>query len=287
MQEYPEDFEQRVQERWSHVSQEDRAFFIHVPKTAGTAVKWYLQQLNIETYHYLDPHPFPQLLIPNLTVPIQTHINDGALGIATQEMPHRKPNRFENALKFSLTRNPFSWLVSWYLHGTPETEDGWGNVNYIYGVRSFPEFAEKFCSPKILWNHGLNSQYWNMMMYSQWFDQQGSAVVNFAIRSDHLFVGMEKLWRAIGFIAPDKEMNHPPKERSNYSQRQKKDYREYYDSASQEIVEKYFARELQVFGYNFDGPTDERIIYDIEQMQMSYTLSNDLFMHKGIQLSRG
>jgi hypothetical protein len=287
MKKYPEDFAQRVRTRWGAIPIKDRVFFMHVPKTAGTAVKWYLQQLGIETYHDVDPHPFPQLLIPNLTVPIQTHVNEGTLGIASQEMPHRSPNKFENALKFSLTRNPFSWLVSWYLHGSPETEDGWGDVNYIYGIRSFPEFAEKFCSPKIRWNHGVNSQYWNMMMYSQWFTREGSPVVNFAIRSDNLFVGMEKLWRAIGFITSDQEIRHPPRESSNFGLRHKKDYREYYDSASREIVEKYFARELQVFGYDFNGPTDERIIYDIERMQLSYTLNNDLFMCKDIQLSRG
>jgi len=287
MKKYPEDFAQRARTRWGTIPIEDRVIFMHVPKTAGTAVKWYLQQLGIEVYHDIDPHPFPQLIIPNLTVPIQVHINDGALGIATQEMPHQRPNRFENAFKFSLTRNPFSWLVSWYLHGSPETEDGWGNVNYIYGIKSFPEFAEKFCSPKILWNHNVNSQWWKKMMYCQWFDREGNSVINSAIRSEHLFSGMSVLLRATGLIDLDKEIRHPPRESSNFGLRHKRDYREYYDSVSQEIVEKYFARELQVFGYDFDGPTDERIIYDIERMQLSYTLMDDLFMHKGIQLSRG
>jgi len=287
MKKYPENFEQRVMTRWGDIPIKDRVFFMHVPKTAGTAVKWYLQRLGIETYHDVDPHQFSQLLISHLTVPARVHVNDGAIGIATQQMPYARPNRFENALKFSLTRNPFSWLVSWYLHGTPETEDGWGNVNYIYGIRSFPEFAEKFCSPKILWNHTLNSTYWNTMMYCQWFSQEGHPEINFAIRSEHLFSGMDALWTAADLLGPNKEIKHPPRERSNFSPRQTKDYREYYDSASREIVEKYFARELQVFGYDFNGPTDERIIYDIERMQLSYTLNNDLFMCKDIQLNRG
>jgi len=287
MLEYPEDFEQRVQDRWGHVPQDKRAFFIHVPKTAGTAVKWYLEQRGIETYHMVDPHPFPFLKVERITTPIFGRIDGFDINLQVQQTYPMYPDTFENMLKFSLTRNPFSWLVSWYLHGTPETEDGWGNVNYIYGIRSFPEFVEKFCSPKIRWNHALNTAYWNTMMYSQWFGHGGAPVVDFAIRSESLFQGMETLLRASGLCNPGGEISHPPREKSNFSQRQSKDYREYYDSASKEIAEKFFNRELQVFGYDFDGPTDPRIIYDIERMHLSYTIDNDLFMHKGIIINRG
>ena len=124
-------------------------------------------------------------------------------------------------------------------------------------------------------------------MYSQWFGHGGAPVVDFAIRSESLFQGMETLLRASGLCNPGGEISHPPREKSNFSQRQSKDYREYYDSASKEIAEKFFNRELQVFGYDFDGPTDPRIIYDIERMHLSYTIDNDLFMHKGIIINRG
>ncbi len=120
-------------------------------------------------------------------------------------------------------------------------------------------------------------------MYAQWFDREASPIINFAIRSERLYTGMERLLTASGF----RDIEHPPRNKSNYSHRKNKDYREYYDAASQEIVQKYFARELRIFGYDFDGPTDDRAIYDIERMHLSYTVDNDLFMQEGIALNRG
>ena len=171
MQQYPEDFRERVQSRWGNLPQEHRVFFIHVPKTAGTAVKWYLNERGVETYHNDDPHPFTFLAVEKVTSPINSHIDGKRVNLQVAETYPLRPGLFDSMLKFSLTRNPFDWLVSYYLHGTPETEDGWGNVNYIYGIRSFAEFVEKFCSPKIQWNHALNSTYWNRMTYCQWFNQ--------------------------------------------------------------------------------------------------------------------
>jgi len=283
MKEYPEDFESRVAKKCGHLLHRDRLFFIHVPKTAGTATKWYLEQRGMETYHFADPHPFPFLKMAQVTAPIWGRIDGVDIKIEVQQSYPMRPNTWDQMLKFSLTRNPFTWLVSWYVHGRDGTEDGWGNVNYIYGIRSFPEFVEKFCDPKISWSHALNTRYWKLMMYSQWFGKTGSPVVDFAMRSEHLSQGMEKLLTASGFV----DIQHPPAERSQISSRRNKDYREYYDSASKEIAEKYFSRELAVFGYDFDGPTDDRIIYDIERMHLSYTIDNDLFRHKGIIINRG
>jgi hypothetical protein len=280
---FPVDFESRVSSRWGEIDAEHRLFFIHVPKTAGTAVKWHLEQRGLETYHVADAHPFPFLRMEHLTLAIFGRINGVDIRLQVQQSFPMYPDRWEQMLKFSLTRNPFSWLVSWYLHGTPETEDGWGNVNYIYGIRSFPEFVEKFCSPKVPWNHALNTAYWKNSMYAQWFGRDSSPIINFAIRSEMLNDGIETLFSAVGF----ENIGHPERDKANYSSRRTKDYRDYYDLESKKIVEKYFARELNVFGYDFDGPTDDRIIYDIERMHLSYTIDSDLFMHKGTQLNRG
>jgi len=286
MTQYPENFRERVQARWGSLPQKNRVFFIHVPKTAGTAAKWYLDQRGIETYHNSDPHPFTFLAVEKVTSPINAHIDGKRVNLQVSETYPIRPGLFDSMLKFSLTRNPFDWLVSYYLHGTPETEDGWGNVNYIYGIRSFSEFVEKYCSPKIQWNHGLNSTYWNRMTYCQWFNQAGESVVDFAIRSENLAEGMNELLTAAGLV--EGQLEHPPKTASNVShKRKKRDYREYYDDASREIVEQYFSRELKIFGYDFNGVTDERIIYDIERMQLSYTYPNDLFMQEGIAINRG
>lgn len=286
MLQYPEEFRERVSSRWGNLPLENRVFFIHVPKTAGTATKWYLSQRGISTYHAEDPHPFPYLAVEKITSPISAHIDGKRVNLQVAETYPVRPGLFDSMLKFSLTRNPFDWLVSYYLHGTPDTEDGWGNVNYIYGIRNFSEFVEKFCSPKIQWNHALNSTYWNRMTYCQWFDQSGNAIVNFAIRSESLKDGMKEFLTASGLC--NGGIKHPPKSAANINhKRKKKDYREYYDNTSREIAEQYFSREMKVFGYDFDGPTDERIIYDIERMQLSYTYPNDLFMQEGIVIDRG
>lgn len=283
MQEFPENFDERVASRCHSLPEPDRMFFIHVPKTAGTAVKWNLEQQGIETYHMADPHPFCMLSIDNVTAPIIGRINRFDINLVVQHSYPLYPEKWDRMVKFSLTRNPFSWLVSWYLHGTPETEDGWGNVNYIYGIRSFPEFVEKFCSPKIKWNHASNSSRWKRFMYPQWFDKAERSQVDFAIRSERLEPGVVKLFQAAGLPTPAE----PPADNQNRSHRQNKPYQEYYDSASKEIAEKYFARECQAFGYDFDGPTDERVIYDVQSMGLAYNTHTDLFRYRGMLLNRG
>ena len=283
MQQFPEDFENRIANKCAGLSKEDKLFFIHVPKTAGTAVKWYLEQHGLETYHHADPHPFCFLSIDSVTTPVFGRINRFDINFQVQQSYPMYPNRWDNMVKFSLTRNPFSWLVSWYLHGTPETEDGWGNVNYIYGIRSFPEFVEKFCSPKIQWNHALNTKYWKKSMYTQWFDKDGQPVIDYAIRSENLTEGISKLLNAVGF----EDIEAPSRDKENRSHRKNKSYKEYYDSSSREIAEKYFARECQAFGYCFEGQTDNRTIFDIQRMHLSYNANSDLFMYRGQLLSRG
>ena len=283
MQQFPEDFQSRVAERCSPLQVTDRLFFIHIPKTAGTAVKWQLEQQGIETYHQADPHPFCFLSVDNITTPIIGRINRFDINFQVQQTYPMHPEKWDNMVKFSLTRNPFSWLVSWYLHGAPETEDGWGNVNYIYGIRSFPEFVEKFCSPKVQWNHALNTKWWNRSMYTQWFDKAGRPVIDYAIRSENLADGMTELLSAAGL----EDIESPPTDKENRSLRKNKSYKEYYDSASREIAEKYFARECEVFGYCFEGQTDPRTIFDVQRMHLSYNPNSDLFMYRGQLLSRG
>ncbi len=283
MQEFPENFDERVSSRCRALPESDRLFFIHVPKTAGTAVKWRLEKLGMETYHMADPHPFCFLSVDSVTTPVAGRIDRYDINLQIQQTYPMYPERWSKMLKFSLTRNPFSWLVSWYLHGTPETEDGWGNVNYIYGVRSFPEFVEKFCSPKILWNHALNTKHWKKCMYTQWFDKDGQSVVDFAVRSESLNAGIDKLLQAAGYS----DFEAPPRDKENRSHRKNKPYQEYYDSASREIAERYFSRECQIFGYDFDGPTDQRVIYDVQSMGLAYNMHNDLFRYRGMLLNRG
>ena len=66
------------------IRSDNAAIFIHVPKTAGTAVKWNLEQQGIETYHMADPHPFCMLSIDNVTAPIIGRINRFDINLVVQ-----------------------------------------------------------------------------------------------------------------------------------------------------------------------------------------------------------
>jgi len=159
---------------------------------------------------------------------------------------------FSTAIKFSTCRNPYDWLVSYY-HCHPE---GFGGIRTIHGTRTFEEFVEKFCDPDFKWYHyGLHK-----FLFYQMFREDGSCGVNWILRAEDIWHAMLCMLYTEGededylLSSYEKFGGH----RRNVSPtREHSDYRLYYTDTMRELVENRFHLECSLYGYDFDGPTDD------------------------------
>jgi len=154
----------------------------------------------------------------------------------------------------------------------------------LHGITSFENFIHKYTEPKFSWCHTEIRKF----MFWQLFDngpkplqlpdlvldalndpqrqvvqRAGPASVNCIIRYERLEEGLALILNALSLMPPSfdlkKYMNSSrPSNGDRY--RKHRDYRRYYTDETRELVEKHCRRELGVFGYDFDGPTDDRVL---------------------------
>jgi hypothetical protein len=93
----------------------------------------------------------------------------------------------------------------------------------------------------------------------------GPVGVNAIIRYERLKEGLEIVLDALQ-LSPDSfdvaeymKSNRPS---AGHLYREHRDYRKYYNDETIALVETHCARELEMFCYDFEGPTDDRIFID-------------------------
>lgn len=139
---------------------------------------------------------------------------------------------FENFHKIAFVRNPFSWLVSLYelVLQSPNHR----HYDVLSAMDSFGDYVE--------WEIRRNKR----MQYPYVFDKRGTQLVDSIGRFESLAADAARIFRAI-----DVDLEPLPR----VGQFTRKDYREFYDAASRRKVEAHWAKDLELFGYDFDGPT--------------------------------
>ena len=183
--------------------------------------------------------------------------------LVNKNIPYR--GRYENSVKFAVCRNPFDWLVSYYHSGNPNVhppQRGFDDIANIHGCRSFDEFVEKFCDPTFRWYHNVLHKF----LYYQLLNPDGWFGVDWVLKMEKLKEALDlmliregttddqtlrKCWLDFG-------TDHTQRSHGNVSAGRVKDYREYYTDKTREIAEERFRLELDIFGYDFDGSTNDR-----------------------------
>ena len=200
-------------------------------------------------------------------------------------------------LTFTIVRNPFDWLTSAYYYnwkgaqcrgalsledrnpiahisnkevlekmsvgcqnmlaqGIPDTHLGQlhpccgaRKINHI--THTWEEFIHYWCTNPTYQSGWLNHQC-NRSIYAQIYDEAGNCAVECVLRYERLQEGWPLLFDKIGKKAPELGW-------LNKTESKKLHYKEYYSPELIKLVEQKHAIELKLFGYDFDGPTDDRI----------------------------
>jgi hypothetical protein len=138
---------------------------------------------------------------------------------------------FEHYRKIAFVRNPYSWLVSLYelVLQSPNHR----HYERIRAMRGFGEYVD--------WEIGRRKR--DQRRYV--LDRNGRLMVDDIGRFERLAEDAARIFGALGV-----ELEPLPR----VGQFTRRDYREFYDETSRRKVETHWARDLALFGYNFDGP---------------------------------
>ena len=204
------------------VSHKYKFIYIAVPKTASTSLGTALQE-----YCEGEPLISPKLLAKNPDFVQEKE----TLPPIKKHMPARKikklvgPKIWKEYFKFTIERNPFDKLVSYYFMKKSDEKHSCGNsfkefvLNCKNEVRNFPKGAN---------------------IYSL----KGEIALDYIGHFETLEKDLDFICKKLGL--PNLNLG---RKKSGF--RPDRDYRKYYDEETKEIVSKHYAKEIEAFGYKF------------------------------------
>ena len=233
-----------------------KVYFVHVPKTGGMSVRGAM---------YLNDGFYPKLKDREHKFGMRNVSRRGSISFPTKYWDcYQDDVNFQNAdLKFSVIRNPFDQLLSYYLHDAHGTnkDDGWANINGYMGFKSFEEFIDFYCN--------CNYEEWhvpmlNVSLYSQLFDDNRKSLVDYVIRFEILCKGLKKIAKISGMNV------FPLSHRNKTGRRVEENYKVYYNKSSIEKVKKKLEWDFEVFKYLGSLNDKKKVIIDIRELEFCY-----------------
>ena len=213
--------------------------YIHIAKTGGTSIKTALKRLRRR-----DPHAIPKLMAYNLSGLTKHRIAAKpprhTRAVTAKDLVPRED--FERMFKFAVVRNPWDLQVSAFHHVNNERPD-------LAKKKGLEEFGAFLC-----WNldrkkpldypsrfvDPLSERYLDSLC-----DMDGTPLLDFV----GAFERLEDDW---GHVRERLGLPDIPLPKKRVSKRAN-DHREYYDDELAELVASHYEREIEAFGYSFEG----------------------------------
>lgn len=227
---------------------------LHIPKTAGSWVEQ--NEFRLPYYEIIHDggHRTPNQKTKDLVGPF-AHIDKLA---SFYIQPGGFAESWRQANWFSILRNPFDWLCSYYYHRKRGEggviDNGWAKCNDIHKFKSFEEFVEAYCDPGSRWSEITEiGTFWNWHVptlhkfyTAQTFDENGVCVINAFLYYETINESLKELFPGIHPTGFHKSTNN---------------YKDHYTPRLRDLAEKRFEPECRIYGYNFDGRTDNRLLH--------------------------
>jgi hypothetical protein len=208
--------------------------FVHIAKTGGTSVR-----VALGPYRWKDPYRIPLFLCSRLSS--ITHHRLGckfprhAKAIAAREMLPRE--LFDQLFKFAFVRNPWDLQVSSYHHIQRE------RPHLLSGINDFETFLRWKLDSDRKYHYIIDT---SIELQSDYIvDLHGNIIVDYIGRYERLEDDFREACNRIGI--------HPPKLPRKRQAKDRTAYKEYYTNATAQLVAQYFKRDIEMFGYSFDG----------------------------------
>jgi len=219
-----------------------KVVFIHVPKTAGSSVEQALfKYIRLPILTFFRNHPLAQ----DVDEAIMTRW-DGRTKIWRQHATawelkdlYMSPKDFNEFFKFGFVRNPWSRALSAYKYISHKQGIEGSFIDFLNAAGAYESMRNKRNHREYRMDH-LKSQY--EFLFNT---RNGKQLVDFIGRFENLQEDFNTVCSKIGISAI--ELPHFKKHKGNY----KKHYTEYYDSETRDLVEEKYAKDIEVFDYEF------------------------------------
>jgi len=210
------------------LSIEKKFIFIHIPKTAGSSMTEALSPYALNPAKSQYRRLLSHLPVPENPERAFFRIHDKAWWIRLK-LPRAM---FDSFHKFAVVRNPYDYAVSYYAfqRGNP----GSRRFNEAQNT-SFLEFLTYMAKKDRL--SGISQTSWIT-------DLRGRVIIDEVLRFETIESDFAALAARLGL-----EVRLPHVNKSDRG-----DYRDMYGPAEREIAGRIFARDLELLGYDFDGP---------------------------------
>ena len=198
--------------------------FIHIPKCAGRSIKEFT---SIQEGITKLPHGYSYDLGINHNPPGWKDI--------WGNIYKKRFNPLDYNLIYTIVRNPFDLLVSYYFHTHLESKkiDGWANCNLAHNFKSWREFLNTYTNPYLPWHlHPMK-----ISLFSMGYDING----NWIPSKTFYYENLNELQEYFNIKLPQ----------VNKTQNKKFNYRLYYTPQDVEKLNKIWEKDLKKFNYSF------------------------------------
>ena len=166
------------------------------------------------------------------------------------------PDMWNTYFKFTIVRNPWDLQISWLWWKIKKVKHKKGSLShYIHLIRQnmtefqyyvdyFNRIRRKITKKDYIWLHGRDIPILDNTRY--YFDRNGNPICDFYIRYENLQEDCRQVCEKLGI--PYEKL---PLTKDKVRDREKY-YSQYYDEETKRIIEKYFKKEIEYFGYKFE-----------------------------------
>jgi hypothetical protein len=203
--------------------------FVHIDKAAGTSIQRALQPFALQRTDSRGRRRLVWLGALNRLGGLHRSLEFPEHTAASTAKKCLPPQIYDGLFKFAFVRNPWDRLVSRDAY-LLRTEDH-PRHQFVKQMDSFENY--------LAWE----IQRGKMFQHTYVCDAHGNWIINFVGYFERLHEDFAKVCAELNVKA---ELP-----RANTSSH--RDYRTYYTPATRELVAKYFQRDLELFGYDFDG----------------------------------
>lgn len=199
-----------------------RFIFVAIPKTGTHAVRQALRE-------HLGPNDMEQVGLfvqKRFPIPELAQLQHGHLSLE-QVRPFMAADEFSGFFKFAFVRNPFDRFISYC----------------AFTTRALKQFE---ADPKRVMRRYIDNPPWQHILFQPQHrfvtDDAGRLLTDYVGRVEQMQESYDEAARRLGIPTATLE-------KVNVSER--RDYRDYYDEALIAGVAKLYARDLELFGYDF------------------------------------
>ena len=212
---------------------EPKFAFLHVPKTGGT----YLAQRETDNQPVLPIRYLGHYYVVDRKDVLNPLYYPHSPEYYHRTIPLREVRRY---LMISTIRNIYSWLVSYAWHAGGWNPKYYDPNHYDHAIanKGFEYLVKTIANREGNWPN-------RKFIHCQFFCSNGELIVDWINRNESLDEDLETLAR---------KYNLPYVNRKRQRVGHETDYRTYYTDELVDLVYKTWGRELNLLGYEFDGP---------------------------------